>query len=113
MHLLYLRFKGLANAIQKNKHVDLDPIALQILEIISEAHTQDLPMRVSDVLSLTELASYATLHKKLESLKLQGYVEVEMHEGDHRSRYIVPSKLAIKLFDALGKAVLQASHIKA
>ena len=111
-HLLYLRFKGLANAVQKGNGTDIDPIALQMLEAITSAHAADNSMRVSDVLELSELASYVTLHKKLEQLKQQGYVEVEQREGDHRSRYIVPSANAILLFDELGRALIKASQQK-
>ena len=110
MHLLYLRFKGLANAVQRGKGADIDPVALQMLEHIASAHAAHNSMRVSDVLELTQLASYATLHKKLEQLKLNGFVEVEQRDGDHRSRYIVPSKASIRLFDDLGQALLKASQ---
>ena len=105
---LYLRFMGLANALQKDAGADIDPIALKLLEAITDGYEQGKLLRVSDVLELNELASYATLHKKLEQLKQHNWVEVEYMEGDHRSRYLVPTKVTLKYFDDLGKALLMA-----
>ena len=101
---LYLRFMGLANALHKRTGSDIDPISIKLLEAITDGYEQGKLLRVSDVLELNELASYATLHKKIELLKRNNLVEIEYVTGDHRSRYLTPTKVTLKYFDDLGKA---------
>ncbi len=107
---LYLRFMGLANAVQKGAGADIDPIALKLLEAITDGYEQGKLLRVSDVLELNELASYATLHKKLEQLKRNNWVAVKCMVGDHRSRYLTPTKVTLKYFDNLGKALIKVGQ---
>jgi DNA-binding IclR family transcriptional regulator len=109
---LYLRFVGLANALQKGASAEMDPIALRLLEAITAAHEAGSLLRVSDALELADLASHATLHKKLDMLKAQGFVEIEYINDDRRTKYLAPSQLALTYFDELGKALMKASQSK-
>ena len=103
----YLRFASLVNAVNKNTGVDLDSIAMKLLEAITEAHAAGKPMKVTDALEL-DLASAATLHKKIDSLKAQGLVRVEHPEETKRTKFLAPTEQALDHLDALGKSLLKA-----
>ena len=103
----YLRFASLVNAVNKDAGVDLDSIAMRLLETITTAHSQGSPLKVTDAMEL-DLASAATLHKKIEALKALGYVQIEHPEEGKRTKFLAPTQQALKHFDALGKAMLKA-----
>ena len=104
----YLRFASLVNAVNKDAGVDLDSIAMRLLEAIATAHSQGLPLKVTDAMELG-IASSATLHKKIEALKALGYLQIEHPEDNRRTKYLAPTQLALSHFDALGKALLKAA----
>ena len=106
----YLRFTALVNAMNKDAGIDLDALALRLLEAITAAHASGNPLKVTDALVLTEIASSATLHKKLEVLKAQGYIKVEHPEDNRRTKYLTPTPQALNHFDALGRALLKAAQ---
>jgi DNA-binding MarR family transcriptional regulator len=105
----YLRFASLVNAVNKDAGVDLDSIAMRLLEAITEAHAAGAPLKVTSALEL-DLASAATLHKKIDSLKSQGFVQIEHPEDTKRTKFLVPTDQALDHLDALGKALLKAAR---
>ena len=104
---IYLRFANLVNAMNKDAGVDLDGIEMKLLEAITEAYTASTPLKVTDALGL-DLASPATLHKKIDSLKALGFVQIEHPEDTKRTKLLVPTEQALGHLDALGKALLKA-----
>jgi DNA-binding MarR family transcriptional regulator len=106
----YLRFSNLVNAMNKDAGVDLDSIAMKLLEAITEAHATGAPLKVTDALGL-DIASAATLHKKIDSLKAQGFVHIEHPDDTKRTKFLAPTKQALDHLDALGKALLKASTL--
>lgn len=107
----YLRFIGLVNAFQKDAGIDaLDPTGLRLLEVITQSHSAGKPLKVTDAMSLGEIASPATIHRKIEALKSQGYVVSEYLGDNRRAQYLVPSKMGLNYLDVLGQALLQAAQ---
>lgn len=106
--MFYLRFASLVNAMNKDAGVDLDSISMKLLEAITEAHTAGTPLKVTDALEL-DLASAATLHKKIDTLKAQGFVQIEHPEDTKRTKFLAPTEHALDHLDALGKALLKAA----
>jgi len=104
----YLRFANLVNAVNKDAGMDLDNIAMKLLEAITEAHAAGTPLKVTDALDL-DLASAATLHKKIDHLKAQGLVQIEHPEDTKRTKFLAPTEQALDHLDALGKALLKAA----
>jgi DNA-binding MarR family transcriptional regulator len=105
----YLRFIGLVNAFQKDAGIGaIDPTALRLLEVITQFHAVGNPLKVTEAMALSEIASPATMHRKIEALKSQGYVETEFHGDNRRAQYLMPSKQGLSYLDALGNAMLQA-----
>lgn len=105
----YLRFAALVSAMNKNAGVNLDSVAMRVLEAITDAYLRGVPMKVTDALEL-DLASAATLHKKIEALKGLGYVQVEHPDDCKRTKFLAPTKQALRHFDALGRALLKAAN---
>jgi DNA-binding MarR family transcriptional regulator len=106
----YLRFIGLVNAFQKDAGIDaLDPTALRLLEVITQSHAAGNPLKVTEAMALNEIASPATMHRKIEALKTQGYVATEFQGDNRRAQYLVPSTQGLGYLDALGQALLQAA----
>jgi DNA-binding MarR family transcriptional regulator len=106
----YLRFIGLVNAFQKNAGIDaIDPTALRLLEVITQSHAAGNPLKVTDAMALGEIASPATMHRKIEALKTQGYIATEFQGDNRRAQYLVPSAQGLGYLDTLGQALLQAA----
>lgn len=104
----YLRFASLVNSMNMDAGVDMDGVAMRLLEAITSAQAQGSPLKVTDAMRLG-IASSATLHKKIEALKVQGYVQVEHPEDTKRTKYLTPTQQALNHFDALGKALLKVA----
>jgi DNA-binding MarR family transcriptional regulator len=81
---------------------------MHLLEAITEAHAAGTPLKVTDALEL-DVASAATLHKKIDALKAHGFVQIEHPEETKRTKFLVPTEKALSHFDALGKALLNAA----
>jgi DNA-binding MarR family transcriptional regulator len=104
----YLRFASLVNAVNRDAGIDFDNIAMHLLEAITEAHAAGTPLKVTDALEL-DVASAATLHKKIDALKVQGFVQIEHPEDTKRTKFLAPTDKALRHFDVLGKALLKAA----
>ena len=104
-----MRFASLVNAVNKDAGIDFDNIAMHLLEAITEAHGAGHPLKVTDALAL-DVASAATLHKKIDTLKLQGFVQIEYPEDTKRTKFLAPTEKALSHFDTLGKALLKVAN---
>ena len=62
---------------------------------------------VGDLISLEELGSQATLHGRLKNLSAMGYINMISNE-DGRKKEVVPSKAALKRYEALSKCLEKA-----
>lgn len=93
--------------MNKDAGIDLDSVSMRLLETITTAHSHGTPLKVTVAMEL-DIASAATLHKKIETLKAQGYVQVEHPEDSKRTKFLAPTQQTLKHFDALGKAMLKA-----
>ena len=100
--LKYLNFSETRLQIQKNYGV-VDK-EWQILRIITKVYIcNDPPIRVRNLIDLSEIASPATIHKTMKSLISKGLVKLIADEFDGRIKYLEPTSRAIKLFNEIGK----------
>ncbi len=105
--LPYLRFLNLSHAISGNL-VDVDLLALRLLEAIAVAHSNEATLTVTDAMSLNAIASPATMHRKLNELLDAGLIE-QVYEGkNRRTKYLHPTTKASKYFDQMGNAIATA-----
>ena len=100
--LKYLNFSETRQQIQKNYGV-VDK-EWQILRIITKTHIcNDPPIRVRNLIDLSDIASPATIHKSMKALISKGLVKLIADESDGRIKYLEPTSRAIKLFNEIGK----------
>ena len=76
MEKTYLRFLALAQAITApaSNAVHVNLLSQRLLEVIALRHNQGEPMTVTDAMSLSKIASPATLHRKLDQLRETGLI---------------------------------------
>ena len=107
----YLRFLALAQTISApmGNTEPIDLLSQKLLEVIALRHNQGEAMTVSDAMSLSKIASPATLHRKLDQLREAGFIEQTFHGDNRRTKYLVPTQLADQHFCNLSKALVAAS----
>ena len=101
----YLRFLALTEAIAGNLGNDIDSTSLAILEVIGLAAMQGSPFTVTKAMSLDHLASPATIHRKLNRLIENGYLEQQFEGKNRRTKYLVPTNKTKQYFADMGKAI--------
>lgn len=104
---LYLRFLAHAG----DDVLPCDRTAQCLLEVI--ACTRNDPLTVSECMEMGDLASPATIHRKLDDLMSFGLIEQIQVEGNRRTKFLMPTKLAMTHFERLSKAMELAMEVKA
>lgn len=98
----YFRFMTLLSKLDDGHPIQgVDAQARQLLDAIALHHHLGTPLTVTTAMALNSIASPATIHRKLEDLKSKGLVRSEFHEGNMRTKYLVPSRLANQRYDRL------------
>lgn len=112
MKEIYLRFIALSQALESSSSQvsTVDETAKQLLKVIASKHSQDKTMTVTvtDAMALTEIASPATIHRKLDDLREAGLIDQVFAENNRRTKYLVPTKDADKHFASLGDVMKQS-----
>ena len=85
----------------------LDAQSVRLLEMITVAHFEKNPMTVSAAMKLSSIASPASIHRKLEQLRVAELISHEFIEGNRRTKYLAPTPLALKHFEMLSREVMK------
>ena len=104
----YIRFLNLIDVLDRiNPGMKLDATEESLLnKIVLSAHQGEV-MLVGDLISLAEFGSQATLHGRLKNLRAMGLIDMAAEE-DGRKKHVVPTKLAMKRYEALSKCLEKA-----
>ena len=86
----------------------VDLTAQRLLELITVRDVHGKRMTVTDAMMLNDLASPATLHRKLDDLLDANLIEQKFEGRNRRTKYLVPTKKAIEHFSKLGLAIAEA-----
>ena len=106
---IYLRFLSMLHAIEgKGELPNLDLDAKRLLEVISVQHSQGKPLRVSDAMAMTHIASPATIHRKRDVLREIGMIDTYFEGKNRRTKYLCPTPQAEKYFSQVGEVMQQA-----
>ena len=106
---IYLRFLSLLHAIEgKGELPNLDLDAKRLLEVIGVQHSQGKPLTVSDAMAMTQIASPATIHRKLDVLREIGMIDTYFEGKNRRTKYLCPTPQAEKYFSQVGEVMQQA-----
>jgi len=106
---VYLRFLQLAEAIRGHSTLPpLDPLEERILSFVARAGQQQERLSVRDMMGKEELGAPATIHGRLKSMREKGWITLADTE-DARRKQIEPTQAALRHFDKLARAMLQAA----
>ena len=110
MSQLYLRFLRIARAveIQNTPVKNIDSTALLLLNEISVQHLDDKNITVTEAMLLSNIASPATIHRKLDELREAGLIEQVFEGKNRRTKFLVPTKEADSYFAKMSKAITNA-----
>jgi SOS-response transcriptional repressor LexA len=112
MKQIYLRYLVLADTLRQT-NIDLlgiDEIGKKLLEAIAIRSAQGQPLVVTQTMELSDIASPATIHRRIEILKKAGLIKVMQTEQNQKIKFLVPTQTSIDYFEKLGK--LMASAIR-
>lgn len=108
---IYLRFLTLLHIIEgKGELPPLDLDAKKLLETIAVQHFQGKALTVTEAMTMSHIASPATIHRKLNVLREIGMIET-LHEGtNRRTKFLVPTAQGNRYFEDHSKTMLQAAE---
>ena len=111
---VYMRFLSILHAIEGREEVppmDLD--AKKLLEVIAVRHEHKQPLTVTEAMALSQIASPATIHRKLDQLREMGMVTTAFDGTNRRTKYLVPTDAAQSYFNSVGQAMTDAINTAA
>jgi DNA-binding MarR family transcriptional regulator len=106
---VYMRFLSILHALEGRDEIppmDLD--AKKLLEVIAVRHEQKKPLTVTEAMALGNIASPATIHRKLDQLRDMGMVTSVFDGHNRRTKYLVPTDAAHSYFNSVGQAMTDA-----
>jgi DNA-binding MarR family transcriptional regulator len=89
-----------------------DNDAKLLLMAVTVAHETGAPLNVSQAMQLRRIGSPAKNHRKINDLLTAGMIELAHDGGNRRTKYLVPTPAAMKIFDELGVALAQACKVE-
>ncbi len=93
-----MRFLALCQAMDRQSAWQVDQLAVRLLEEVALAECRELPLTVTQSMRLEQIASPATIHRKLQDLVKAGLVEFRFSEKNRRTKYIHSTNTADKYF---------------
>ena len=104
--LAYVRFLELIQTIEGRgalSEMDLD--AKKLLEVIVVSDSKGKTLTVTDTMQMSHIASPATIHRKLETLRQLGFIANEYVGENRRTKYLKPTSAATKYFEQVGSVM--------
>ena len=106
---VYLRFLQLADVIRGLPSLPpLDPLEEKILSVIARAGAQQERLCVRDMMAKQQLGAPATIHTRLKSMRVKGWIILSDTE-DARRKQIELTRGAMRYFDNLSKCMMEAA----
>lgn len=97
---LYFAFLAVVEDAQRKLAVDRDALAL--LDLIACCADEGLePLSVTEAMSCKDIASPATIHRKLDLLLERGLIRHEYRDDNRRTKYLLPTNKARTYYDFL------------
>ena len=105
---LYFKFQSIVEDAQIRLNVDRDALAL--LDVIASCADEGLePLSVTEAMSLKEIASPATIHRKLNLLVAANLVTHEYRDNNRRIKYLLPTAKARAYYGFLSQTIREIS----
>jgi len=107
---IYLRFLSLMHAIEgKGELPELDLDAKRLLEVIAVRQSQGQTITVTDAMAMVQIASPATIHRKLDQLRELGMIETQFEGTNRRTKYLKITDKAKLYFSTVGSLIQRAT----
>jgi hypothetical protein len=107
---VYLRFLQLSEAIRGLPALPpLDPLEERILTWVARAAQEGERLSVRDMMSKHELGAPATIHTRLKSMRVKGWIVLADTE-DARRKQVALSKGAQQHFQRLSRCMVKAAQ---
>ena len=104
----YFRYLELFNLIADIKpRINLDKVEILLLDHIALALSQNTDLFVKDLITLSTIGSLATLHSRLKSLVVRGYIRLITDDDDNRKKHVVLTVKAQKYYENLSRLIDQ------
>ena len=104
MVALVNKFLNFANKKEKiHAKYDVDEKKCKILRVITRAHLENTPMKVRELIDMSQIASPATIHKMMKCLIAQKLLTLNDDPADKRIKYLAPTPLTFKMYKEVGK----------
>ena len=108
----YLRFLNVLHALESDSELPLmDLECRRLLEEIAVRQHGDQTMTVTEVMALANIASPATLHRKLDALLELGMIEHHFEGSNRRTKFVVCTPKAITYFERAGRAMQRSLKV--
>jgi DNA-binding MarR family transcriptional regulator len=105
-HQLYLRFLNVLHTLENQQDFPaVDADARRLLDEIALREVSGQSLTVTEAMGLSDIASPATLHRKLDILRQNGLIKHKFEGENRRTKHVVLTPLALKFFDHAGRAM--------
>lgn len=104
----FIRFLNLRQTLQIDP-AELDLTSIKLLEICEVRHDSGNRLTVTEAMKLQQVASPATIHRKVTNLIDAGYLTLEFEGTNRRTKYLTPTSKSSNYFAELG-ALLKKSN---
>lgn len=107
----YLRFINLASAIRGLPTFPaLDAVEEQVLNGLAVTWATGANITVLEAMRLSATTSATTIHRRLNTLRQKGLIELREDEADNRIKYVMPTQVAKEYFAKLGQCMDMATR---
>jgi DNA-binding MarR family transcriptional regulator len=86
----------------------VDETAKHLLQLIALRQAQGNALTVTEAMAMSEVASPATIHRKLDVLREAGLIAQVFEGKNRRTKYLVPTEAADAYFAKLGQVMSKA-----
>lgn len=106
----YVNFLSAAHLFESstNPVCKLNEKEKHLLQCIALRSEEGKCMTVTEAMSLSNVASPATIHRKLKNLLSLGFVSHKTHGPNRKTKYLVPTKFTDKYYASLGVAMCES-----
>lgn len=104
-------FESMSRIEETHYPVLPDNDAKSLLMAVIVAKQNGAPLNVSQAMQMRRIGSPAKNHRKINDLLDAGMIELAYDAGNRRTKFLVPTVSAMKIFDELAFAMAQAAKL--
>jgi SOS-response transcriptional repressor LexA len=105
----YIKFLSALHDLEhESAERGLDLEGEKLLGYISVQYAKGLTLTVTECMRIKNVASPATIHRKISDLLEKGWIETVFDGENRRTKYLAPTSKAIKHYERVSKLMLKA-----